>query len=123
MNTKSANAPSTNSTRFRISGTRSAARRLFSNEFLYGRSGGFERFFSRTREEHVAETQSSRQRLAGFVCAQNLYAVANRFDLLGYLERLRRNFHRRIPIAEIAEIDYGIALTEMSDVASFLRIA
>src|SRR5581483_12148517 len=102
MNTNSAKEPSTNITRFRISGTRNAARRLFSNEFLYRRSGSFERVFGRAGEEDVAKTQSARQRFAFFASAQNLDAVADRFDLLGDFERLRRHFNGGIPIGEIA---------------------
>src|SRR5579885_1371415 len=138
MKTNVAKAPNTKSTRLRMSGTSSAARRLFSTEPLFlsrcfavrgrrrlfeNRTRGVERFARAVGKEHVAEPQARRQRLSGLRAAQNLDAVAFGFDLLGDLERLRRYFHRRIPVRQVVQIDDRELRAEMPDVARFLRVA
>src|SRR5579871_3365837 len=119
MKTNVANAPNTNSTRLRIAGTSSAARRLLST-YVFAlsftrrtcRSGLFEgrarrrqRFTRAIGEQDVAETKAGRYRFACFAAAENFDAVALVLDLLCNLERLRRYFDRRIPVREIVEID------------------
>src|SRR5579883_1836256 len=138
MKTNVAKAPNTKSTRLRMSGTSSAARRLFSTEPLFlsrcfavrgrrrlfeNRTRGVERFARAVRKEHVAEPQPRRQRLSSLRAAQNLDAVAFGFDLLCDLERLRRYFHRRVPVRQVVQIDDRELRAEMPDVARLLRVA
>src|SRR5579872_2778741 len=103
-----------------MSGTRSAARRLFSIELRAGRRQCFARA---VREHHVAETQARRQRLAVLAAAQDLHAVLNVLDLLGNFEGLRRHFYRRVPVGKIVQIHNGVVRAEMADVARLLRVA
>src|SRR5579884_244360 len=129
MNTNTANAKKTNSTRCRMSGTRSAARRLFSNSATLRqgrvfdlRACGGQRLARAVGEHDVAKTQAAGKRLAVLAAAQNFHAVAHGLDLLRDLERLRRHFHRRVPVREIVQIHYRVLRAEVADVARLLRV-
>src|SRR5579871_2198662 len=115
MNTKTANAKKTNPTRFRMSGTSSAFRRVLSMEGAAGLplarlaqrgAGRGQRFLGAGGEEHVAEAQPLRQRRAGLVAAEHFHAVTEIFELAALLQRLRRDFHGRIPVGERADVDH-----------------
>src|SRR5579884_183850 len=124
MNTNTANAKKTNSTRWRMSGTSSAARRLFSKLLAFDCGArGLQSFARTVREKHVAEAQTAGKRFTGFTAAEDLHAVLRGFDLLGNFERLRRDFNARVPIGQIVQIHDRKLRAEMSDVASLLRIA
>src|SRR5581483_749929 len=138
MKTKTANAKNTNLIRLRMSGTVSALRSVLSTRPDLLRRGGrvgrglvvaeigadrAERFARRRREEHVAETQTRRERARRVLrrAAEDLHAVLDVLQLAVLAQRLRAHLDRGVPAGERADVEDRIFLAEVPDVARLLR--
>src|SRR5581483_335489 len=123
MKTNHAKAKSTNAILCRISGTRTAARRLLIIAVVVEAcAGGRERLPRGLRKRHVAELQTLRERAAGLYAAENLDPVERLLQKALFAQRLRRDDDGGVPLRQPMQVDDGDASPKVPDVARFLRI-